>query len=381
EVVQTWNEENQAWEPAVDTTASFNYEATTQACHFVCKDDSEGSFMWDPTSSSCIPRVVKTICTGQAKCSNGEWMESCPLEGEDFFGQDPQYLDKCQPIRLEFKNNDPETHLVIDENTGLEWYNVLKHSDEPENPAPINVSYEDAVQYCAGLTYDNDSSRPWRLPTIKDLLTISNLNYADPTVDNTFFSEIPNGNPVVWSNTPRICTPEKEAECNNDHIWVFGARNASTSFRDSNSGVAYALCVRGDEYDPEQIPESYTIGEDTVVLDRATNLIWNINRISNLKWVESLAYCENMDYAGFTDWRLPNRNEITSIINYNKYFPASDMPLNISAHETTPFFVWTSSIRSVSGSHVWDIPINLGGLTYLTYDYSGSGAYFTICVR
>lgn len=382
EVIQTWNEENQAWEPAVDPVAAFNYEATTQACRFICKDDENGSFMWDPATSSCIPRVVKTICTGQAKCSNGAWMESCPLEGEAFFGQDPQYLDKCLPISLEFKNNDPETHLIQDANTGLEWYNVTVLSDDPENPAPITVLYADAVQYCADLNYDNDASRPWRLPTIKEVITITNLNYAIPTLDNTYlFPGIESGE-QIWSGTPRICSEERESTCpDHDNIWTLGTRNATTNYWDVETGKGYALCVRGPEYDPAQIPESYTIGEDTVVLDRATNLIWNINRINNLKWVEALAYCENMEYAGFTDWRLPNRNEMISIINYNKYFPASDMPFDIPADEKRLFYALTSSIRSVSGSHIWDIPINLGGLTYLTYDFSAATTYYTICVR
>lgn len=381
EVIQTWNEENQAWEPAVDPVAAFNYEASATECRFICKDDENGSFMWDPASGTCIPRVVKTICTGQTKCTNGAWMESCPAAAEDYFGQDAQHTDTCVPINLTFKNNDPETHLVTDANTGLEWYNVLKHSDDPENPAPVTVSYDEAVQYCAGLTYDNDPSRPWRLPAIKDLLTISNLNYAEPAVDNTFFPEIPSGNPVIWSNTPRICTLEKEADCNNNHIWILGAKNAQTAFRDSGSGTAYALCVRGDEYNHTQIPEPYTIGEDTVVLDRATNLIWNIKRKSSLMWIDALAYCENMEYAGFTDWRLPNRNELISLISFDRYFPASDMPFNISQTETAAFYTWTSSIRSVTGSDIWVPALNRSYVGYINYDKESNGAFFTICVR
>lgn len=383
EVVQTWNDENQAWEPAVDTTASFNYEATTQACHFVCKDDSEGSFMWDPASSSCIPRVVKTICTGQTKCTNGAWMESCPLEGEAFFGQDAQYTDKCQPIRLEFKNNDPETHLIVDENTGLEWYNIPKLSDDPENPVSITVSYNDAVQYCADLTYDKDESRPWRLPTVKEVFTITNLSYSFPTLDNVYlFPGIPATDESIWSGTPRICTSEKDNSCTNpDDIWGVGTKNTNSNYRVIATATAYALCVRGPEYDPEQIPESYTIGEDTVVLDRATNLIWNIKRKSSLKWVDALAYCEAMNHAGFTDWRLPNRNELISILNYDRYYPASDMPFNISPSETTAFYTWTSSIRSTTGTDIWTPALNRGTVTPTPYNYGPNSAYFTICVR
>ncbi|MBR6244320.1 DUF1566 domain-containing protein [bacterium] len=380
EVIQTWNEENQAWEPAVDPVAAFNYEASATECRFICKDDENGSFMWDPASGTCIPRVVKTICTGQTKCTNGAWMESCPLEGEDYFGQDAQHTDTCVPINLTFKNNDPETHLVVDGNTELEWYNIPKLSDDPENPAPVTVSYEDAVQYCAGLTYDNDASRQWRLPTIKEILSITNLNYAEPAFDHNLFQGFVAGK-SIWSNTPRVCTLEQENSCNDNDIWTVGVKNTNTNFYDvSDSTHSYALCVRGDEYNHTQIPETYTIGEDTVVLDRATNLIWNLNRQSVLSWKDALAHCENMEYAGFNDWRLPNRNELISIINYDNYYIASDMPFNITSQMTlSTFYTWTSSIRSVAGGeNIWDISLTRGTIGYAL---TTASSYFTICVR
>ncbi len=41
-------------------------------------------------------------------------------------------------------------------------------------------------------------------------------------------------------------------------------------------------------------------------------------------WVEALAYCEDLELAGFTDWRLPSIKELQSIINYGRSYPAID---------------------------------------------------------
>lgn len=41
-------------------------------------------------------------------------------------------------------------------------------------------------------------------------------------------------------------------------------------------------------------------------------------------WEDALAYCENLVFAGETDWRLPNIRELRSIVDYSRYQPAID---------------------------------------------------------
>lgn len=58
------------------------------------------------------------------------------------------------------------------------------------------------------------------------------------------------------------------------------------------------------------------------VLDTNTNLMWkDRNEDNTIKktWQESINYCENLDFSGYSDWRLPNINELLSIV-YNKEF-------------------------------------------------------------
>ena len=72
---------------------------------------------------------------------------------------------------------------------------------------------------------------------------------------------------------------------------------------------------------------STTVQGDVIVTDTKTGLIWQKTYLSvERNWQQALSYCEYLTYAGYTDWRLPNKNELASLVNYAKYNPASDFP-------------------------------------------------------
>ena len=51
------------------------------------------------------------------------------------------------------------------------------------------------------------------------------------------------------------------------------------------------------------------------VTDNCTGLIWQKdsgNDGNPLRWCSALAYCENLDFGGHDDWRLPNVRELQS---------------------------------------------------------------------
>jgi len=65
-----------------------------------------------------------------------------------------------------------------------------------------------------------------------------------------------------------------------------------------------------------------TIGGDDVVLDRATGLMWaadgneaGCNNGALIIWGPAITYAEALNFAGFTDWRLPNIKELFSIVD------------------------------------------------------------------
>jgi len=60
--------------------------------------------------------------------------------------------------------------------------------------------------------------------------------------------------------------------------------------------------------------------------------------INYLTWSDPIADCENLTLDGHDDWRLPNRNELQSIIDYSKSTPSIDAVFNA---EST--YYWTST--------------------------------------
>jgi hypothetical protein len=56
-------------------------------------------------------------------------------------------------------------------------------------------------------------------------------------------------------------------------------------------------------------------GESTVV-DQEVGLEWAIgDAAATATWVDALSHCDQLDYGGHDDWRLPNIAELTTIVD------------------------------------------------------------------
>ena len=57
------------------------------------------------------------------------------------------------------------------------------------------------------------------------------------------------------------------------------------------------------------------------VMDNLTGLIWarNANLGGLMTWYNALVYCNALNYGGYTDWRLPNRRELLSLVVDGRY--------------------------------------------------------------
>jgi len=99
---------------------------------------------------------------------------------------------------------------------------------------------------------------------------------------------------------------------------------------------------------------------DGTVTDTCTELTWQQDTADvsgdgvrdsdgdSIAWCDALDYSEALNFAGRDDWRLPNANELQSIIDYGTSNPAMD-PLFIAVHG--PFY-WTSTTTDNSGKAV-----------------------------
>jgi hypothetical protein len=66
------------------------------------------------------------------------------------------------------------------------------------------------------------------------------------------------------------------------------------------------------------------IGNGTVI-DISTGLMWQQAAPANtMAWQQALAYCEGLSLGDYTDWHLPTKNELISLVDYSHYNPAID---------------------------------------------------------
>ena len=145
----------------------------------------------------------------------------------------------------------------------------------------------------------------------------------------------------------------------------------------------YVRAVRGTTplYDMD-----YTDNGDETVTDNSTGLMWAKNDSGEtMDWLEALEYANNSEYAGYTDWRLPNSKELESLVDYEKTtFPAINtdyfnMTVDSFDSEEDHCYFWTGTTQGdfkytacyVSFGQAWSKK-NSSAVTY--YDWHGAGA-------
>jgi len=105
----------------------------------------------------------------------------------------------------------------------------------------------------------------------------------------------------------------------------------------------------------------FTIQSDTnCILDNMTGLIWarNANLGGSMSWSAAIAYCEALNYGGQTDWRLPNRNELNSLIDSSNYSPA--LPLGHPFVGVQNYHYWSGTSYVGNTGDAWCVGIGTG---------------------
>ena len=156
------------------------------------------------------------------------------------------------------------------------------------------MNWADADEYCMQSTYGG--TMDWRLPTPTELLTI---------VDNAALAS-------VFSTNASTFWATEDAK-NTSNAWKL-SNGELTSVAKSTQN--YVICIR--QYDKDPSDGRFVQNENETVTDSESNLIWQRSYTSSKTWQEALSYCENLTASDHYDWRLPNRNELASLIDFEK---------------------------------------------------------------
>ncbi|WP_295401488.1 DUF1566 domain-containing protein [uncultured Thiocystis sp.] len=115
------------------------------------------------------------------------------------------------------------------------------------------------------------------------------------------------------------------------------------------------------------------------VTDLATNLIWKqcaeglsggdcaTGSASGFAWSQALQHAADHVFAGSSPWRLPNKKELTSLVEQRCVAPA----INSRFFPNTPSsWFWSSSPYASGSYYAWDVSFGYGYVSYSYKDYA-----------
>jgi len=196
----------------------------------------------------------------------------------------------------------------------------------------------------------------WRLPTIKELYSLINFNGVDPDprgsntgnlrpfIDHSVF-DFEYGDPAkgerIIDSQFATSTLYVSATMGGNKT-MFGVNFADGRIKGypaerrgpRGEKTYHVLYVRGN---PAYGKNDFHDNGDGTITDRATGLTWmKADSGRGMDWPSALEYAENMEFAGHSDWRLPNAKELQSIVDYTRSPDNTDSAAIDPVFECTP---------------------------------------------
>ncbi len=109
---------------------------------------------------------------------------------------------------------------------------------------------------------------------------------------------------------------------------------------------------------------AYVANGDGTVTDSEKGLMWQqATPNDTYLWKEALDYCNGLTLAGHSDWRLPNLNELQSLVDYGGYDPVID---ETYFPGTVSYYYWCSSSCALGQTPLlaWYVRFDFGGVSY-----------------
>lgn len=333
--------------------------------------------------------------TGQTKCYDMEGEEIiCPAEpicydAQDsivdcsdlnsvrynLYGQDANYtinprsFTKLGGNGEDLADSAPLWAMVRDNVTGLVW--EVKTLDGSVHDMTNNYAWYDPDSETnggnPGSPNDGDNTSDfinslnmerfgtftdWRPPDVNELQSLLNLDVIPGNNVLNYKAYFP------YSDGYCYFTDQTAAQSADKTISLdFYAGNSAVN--DKNSGF---LCAARAVRSEKKLKTNHLIiNNDGTVTDLNSGLMWQRGPAGGsdaMNWMDALAFCEFLGLADFNDWRLPNLNELMSIVDWNAFAPA----INAACFpETVSSPYWTSTTFALfSGVHAHFVNFETG---------------------
>jgi hypothetical protein len=219
-------------------------------------------------------------------------------------------------------------------------------------------TYAQALALKSSFASNND----WRLPNIAELHTIEEREHV-PTINTVIFPNTPTNSATLSSS-------------------IYDGDSNAVLFVNFNSGETHAggkydgyavRFVRRGSWSFNSLPlttptADFTDNKDGTVTHKRTGLIWQRCSAGQI-WTgstcsgaaENYVYGDAMalksTFAARADWRIPNQNELLSIVEYGDHYPA----INTTLFPNTPELCTWSSGPNTHWLEKWQVHFDTGG--------------------
>jgi len=122
---------------------------------------------------------------------------------------------------------------------------------------------------------------------------------------------------------------------------------------------------------------AYRDNGDGTVTDLNTGLMWQQSDDGTTRtWQEACDYCDGLALpsGGYSDWRLPDRRELMSIVLYGQYNPSISTTYFPDCRSS---IYWSSSTIADYPDYAWHVFFDYG----YVYSFSKTYHYYVRCVR
>ncbi len=322
---------------------------------------------------------------------------------------------------------------VMDLFTGLMWMkdaNLIATKDpdfdQDRTPGDGDVDWKTALDYMQLLNDENYLGyNGWRLPNLVELRSLVNLGIPDTVFPSGF--PFANLQDLYWSSTTsenlrslaigvllqehyahsNIINPAgetqefaKDPDITGANYWKYYCLPVRST---SNPGQV-ELPVTGQRYtffpdddgflkEGTAWPTPRLVDNDNgTVSDRLAGLMWakdaNLMLTRNpefdtnqwvdgaINWqhaIDYVALLNSENYLGHNDWRMPNRNEMTSLVDFSRKQPAipERFPFSNMTGYNFEYAYWTSTTRADETDQAWVVWLTdgmMGGGNKLVYE-------------
>jgi len=272
--------------------------------------------------------------------------------------------------------------------TGLMWETT---------PGNTRREWENALSYANNLALGGYND--WRLANINELMSLTNAEPSNPASWLNSHDELGGvSSDSYWTSNICITTSVLWGWVVHMDTGILGRQNIS-----AYGSFAYAWAVRDDGSGAVSIPKTgktgkYRTGDDGdlqkgvswptprfvdcgngIITDNLTGLMWEQAPTTTQKsWLDALAYVADLTLGEFSDWRLPNRNELRSMVNYDLTYNSSWLGWQGFSQLQADDYYWSSTSYAPTAWHAWVVFLLEEGHAG---NYSKTGSCYVWAVR